>query len=174
MKLLKSKLTALLVALTFTGAAFATTNTSINQNLGLLTLASEGTFAHSAMVAGSFSDYFTFSVGANDGSVWDAFSTKVKGTDSLISLSSELFQGQTLIASGTNDIFKTSRETSGVTDQLNGSYTLHLFGVSNDSGKYFGAITLAAPIPEPGEWALMMSGLGLIGFMVRRRTSSGS
>ncbi|WIM06106.1 MAG: PEP-CTERM sorting domain-containing protein [Candidatus Nitricoxidivorans perseverans] len=36
---------------------------------------------------------------------------------------------------------------------------------------YAWAVRDGAPIPEPGEWALMLSGLGLVGFMARRRAA---
>ncbi len=32
-----------------------------------------------------------------------------------------------------------------------------------------GALTFMAPVPEPGEWALMLSGLALVGWAARRR-----
>ncbi len=32
-----------------------------------------------------------------------------------------------------------------------------------------GALTFTAPVPEPGEWALMLSGLALVGWAARRR-----
>lgn len=43
-------------------------------------------------------------------------------------------------------------------------------GVGSLGGIYQYAVS-AAPVPEPGEWALMLSGLGLMGFMMRRRQS---
>jgi hypothetical protein len=30
-------------------------------------------------------------------------------------------------------------------------------------------LTLAAPIPEPGTWALLLAGLGVVGSLARRR-----
>ena len=53
------------------------------------------------------------------------------------------------------------------------TYTLDISKAASSS-IWNAHLTGVAPVPEPGEWALMMSGLGLIGFMVRRRTSSGS
>lgn len=35
-----------------------------------------------------------------------------------------------------------------------------------------GNVSMMAPVPEPGEWALMLAGFALIGFIVRRRNWS--
>ena len=43
------------------------------------------------------------------------------------------------------------------------------FGTNATHGQY--SIAIAA-IPEPSEWALMLSGLGLMGFMARRRRNA--
>ena len=55
-----------------------------------------------------------------------------------------------------------------------GSYELRISGVSLASnGYYSGHMTLAsttmAPIPEPETYAMMLAGLGLMGFVARRR-----
>ena len=36
------------------------------------------------------------------------------------------------------------------------------------------SVTPVAAVPEPGEWLLMMSGFGLIGFIANRRKGKGS
>lgn len=42
---------------------------------------------------------------------------------------------------------------------------------ASGSTTYFSTrITSLAPVPEPGTWALMISGLGLLGFAARRKT----
>lgn len=41
-------------------------------------------------------------------------------------------------------------------------------GNSGNSGAVIDNVAVAA-VPEPGEWALMLSGLGMMGFIVRRR-----
>jgi hypothetical protein len=51
-----------------------------------------------------------------------------------------------------------------------GNYLLQVSGTSPSSSTYWGGLVNAAPVPEPGEWALMLSGLGMLGFMIRRRT----
>jgi hypothetical protein len=42
--------------------------------------------------------------------------------------------------------------------------------VSATSGSFGGAVMLA-PVPEPATYGLMLAGLGLLGFMARRRDS---
>ena len=40
---------------------------------------------------------------------------------------------------------------------------------SSASNRFFDNIATAAPVPEPGEWAMMVGGLGLVGGVARRR-----
>jgi hypothetical protein len=40
----------------------------------------------------------------------------------------------------------------------------------NNGGSYGASLsTIAAPVPEPEEWAMMLVGGGLVGFQVRRK-----
>lgn len=55
-----------------------------------------------------------------------------------------------------------------------GSYALNVLGFATgtEGGFYAGGfITETAPIPEPETYAMLLAGLGMIGFMVRRRRS---
>lgn len=56
-----------------------------------------------------------------------------------------------------------------------GNYDLQIFGtiVGTIGGAYAGTISaFAVPVPEPETYAMMLAGLGMIGFMVRRRKSN--
>jgi hypothetical protein len=58
---------------------------------------------------------------------------------------------------------------------INGrTYTLSVATDANQANLWNIHLTGVAPIPEPGEWALMLSGFGLIALMVRRRTANAS
>ncbi len=53
------------------------------------------------------------------------------------------------------------------------SYWFELAGNINPGRSASYAVTLA-PVPEPESWALLLSGLGLMGFVIRRRSASAS
>lgn len=48
------------------------------------------------------------------------------------------------------------------------SFTLNLFGTANAGATYSGDVTVTA-VPEAETYAMMVGGLGLLGFMARRR-----
>lgn len=53
---------------------------------------------------------------------------------------------------------------------LAGDYVLHVSGLTTGTSSYNVAFA-AAPVPEPGSYAMILAGLGLVGFMARRRMS---
>ena len=56
------------------------------------------------------------------------------------------------------------------TVQLNSSsFALHVQGLSNSQGGSAWYVASAAPAPEPEAYILMLAGMGMVGFMTRRR-----
>jgi hypothetical protein len=53
-----------------------------------------------------------------------------------------------------------------------GQYTLTINGNNSNTGSLGGSITIAA-IPEPATWALMLIGLGAVGWQLRRSNRTG-
>jgi hypothetical protein len=118
----------------------------------------------------SFTDNFTFIApyastgGAVAGSIFSGFP--------FLSFSSfSLLQGSTTVASGTISgpsfapyIFA-SLGPVGLTAGT--AYDLQIKGSSPAGGGYSGSLILS--VPEPSTWAMMLGGLGLIGFMSYRR-----
>ena len=54
-----------------------------------------------------------------------------------------------------------------------GTYTLQVRGTVAGifGGSYAGVLNIAQPVPEPESYAMLLAGLGLIGFMTRHRKS---
>lgn len=189
MTLSKFKFSALLAALTLTFAGSAAAIVPQETSTHALTFTGGNTILGNTISAGfpAFDDYFTFSVpGASTGTLGASvvagitFAPILSLTSELTSFdlyrgtpgaSSSLLAPVTWIAPGMMGY-------TGANGLASGNYFLEAKGWVIDpsvGGSYGGTANLVlAPVPEPGEWALMLSGLGLIGFMVRRRTSGGT
>lgn len=175
-------------------AGIAIAVTAFSANAAVITatpnpITSTGAFYHSSIM-GLFDDYVQFNVGApNGGSTWAALSTNFTGLSGLTSLGSALYAGTwnettlgslTPISAGSGGSFPTFpgfsiTYTNGSSGSLMpGAYTLRLQGMTESGGGSYGGTITLAPVPEPGEWALMLSGFGLIALMVRRRTANAS
>ena len=50
-----------------------------------------------------------------------------------------------------------------------GEYFIHIAGTSNGAATYNGTVSLVSPVPEPETYGMLLAGLGMIGFVARRR-----
>jgi hypothetical protein len=121
----------------------------------------------------TFADHFTFSVtgGAHD---LDAIISSISGSAStglgitglgLYDSGGTLVTAGTMMSTGMIDVWTVSSDNLAL-----GNYYLQVSGnlVSNTSGSFGGAVMLA-PVPEPETYGMMLAGLGVLGFLARRR-----
>jgi hypothetical protein len=122
----------------------------------------------------TFADHFTFSVTGTvptnlDAIVSSISRTAATGLDitglSLFSSDNTLISSGTSLHSGATDVWTLSGNSLSA-----GNYYVQVSGnmVSDTSGSFGGAMMLA-PVPEPETYGMMLAGLGLVGFMARRR-----
>jgi hypothetical protein len=170
MKLAKYVFSAIALAAAAGPAMAGCTSTS---SLGTLGPPGFSLFGNDFSSAGSYSDCYTFNLLGN--------ATSFGGTLELdpwlnkldIDLTSITLSGGTL-----GSMLTDTTPSSFAFGSLGaGSYTLtvnavvqNAIGLFNTSVYYGGSITtLAAAIPEPGTYALMLAGLGALGWVARRR-----
>jgi hypothetical protein len=130
-----------------------------------------------------FADHFTFSVTGTTSSNFDAIVSSISRTaDTGLDISGlSLYRVgggtgtgtgmDTLISSGTQvnkgamDVWSVSSSNLSA-----GDYYLLVSGnmVSNTAASFGGAVMLA-PVPEPETYGMMLAGLGVLGFLARRR-----
>jgi hypothetical protein len=130
-----------------------------------VTLGSDGTvgFGMGGVVGATFSDTWTFNVGTYAGVPPLKFEASITSFDGVkfteVKLNGFDFDimnaGMLSVASGTS--------TSGALP-----WTLTVKGTTDGLGSYGGQLSVT-PVPEPETYALMLAGLGAIGFMARRR-----
>jgi hypothetical protein len=180
MKLSKSLIAAVVIATASLGAsaAYAAPIVTPPQALDLVgTSAFFGDSFDINQMSNTFSDQFTFTVSGSPANL-DAIVSSISRTASvgLDITGLSLYSGPpsstgTLVMAGTSsntgmiDVWTLTADNLAV-----GSYYLQVSGslVSNTSGSYGGAMMLA-PVPEPETYGMMLAGLGLVGFMARRR-----
>ncbi|MFA7439913.1 MAG: FxDxF family PEP-CTERM protein [Sphingomonadaceae bacterium] len=126
-------------------------------------------FGNAGIAAGNFQDTYLFTIdqfGTGSGSVTTSTTLLNSSTDlDLISVFvNGLAATKVVSADGLSETFSISNVPifSGV---LN---TIEINGLSRGQGSYGGQATFL-PIPEPGTWALMIAGFGLVGFAMRKQ-----
>lgn len=129
-------------------------------------------------VGDTFSDWFSFSLppasnGTGAGVVisswvnnlpnWNFFNVEFSAFD--------LYESANLVGSGSTGSVLSTLAFNG--QAVPGNYSLNVAGhkiTTTQSGGYSGSVTVGpAPVPEPETYAMLLAGIGLIGFTARRR-----
>jgi hypothetical protein len=180
MKIAKSLAAAAVLAAASFGSSAAYADDISHGLTGLAVL--DGVTAHfGATFEGNnqdntFSDRFVFSIfGAPsnlDAGVLSFSDTAALGLDitglSLYSWGGDLIATGSQIQGGNRDIWDLNADSLAV-----GNYYLQVSGtvVSNQAASFSGQLALN-PVPEPETYGMMLAGLGVLGFMARRRKAA--
>lgn len=163
--------------------AFATAEAATTA-LGPLAAGAPVPFSGSLVPAGTFLDVFTFTLPDNGGSGYSVinFPLTIPGVGTF----NTVFSTMTLVSNPDGILFNTDDTIVNSAISVSGSNALSLTwgpssagtmyltvgGITNGTrgGLYNGAISVAAvPVPEPGTWAMLGLGVGMIGFAIRRK-----
>lgn len=147
---------------------------AITEDLG--TLGSDTTYFGNYVSAGSFTDYYTFSLGSNSTIAGATFEIDI-GKWLNVDLSKVSVTGGTLGSALTDTSPNNGFSFAGLGV---GDYTLAVAGVAKGiaGGLYLGALqvqqtqSVASPAPEPETYALMVLGLAGVTYLVRQRKSA--
>lgn len=119
-------------------------------------------------VTDKFDDWISFSMPA--GSSGNGASNVISlGGGGIAFTAFNLYENLTLIATGIMNGSSSLLSFSGAS--VPGNYKLNIAGYKLDptlSASYAGNISIS-PVPEPETYAMLLAGLGMIGFSIRRR-----
>jgi len=131
---------------------------------------------------GPFNDTFTFTLPVNGGSGYSVTNfTLLPGVyNTVLSVLSLISNPDGILFNADDTVLAMSMAPGGASLALvfpaspAGSYYLSVMGIANGTqgGIYNGAISVAV-VPEPATYALMLGGLGMIGFVAMRRRRQG-
>jgi hypothetical protein len=159
-------------------------------DLGTLSVgatAFNGAIIHVGGPITSFNDFYTFTLPANGGSAYSVINFPVPAFDLNLT-----FANLAIFSKGADDaiggvganadtlLVQDSGNTSSLSVSLpasGSSQNLYLyvsgFTAGTNGGLYSGAISVS-PVPEPEVWAMMLVGVGLVGFRLRNRSKRAS
>ena len=154
-------------------AVTITSTTSLGDLTGLA--ASIGNSFNATAFNSSFSDEYTFSLNTLSQSVGTTVTIDLSLGANNFQLSNmviEMFDSTGVTSYGFDNTMDASKSLQLITTLGAGSYKFLVTGVvSGNLGGGYGGVLQAVPVPEAETYAMMLAGLGLVGFMARRRTS---
>lgn len=171
-------LAALVLATASLGTSAAYAQDISNGPQALAILDSSGHFGDSFGMnneGATFMDQFVFNVIDEfpqnlDAIVASISRTAVSGMDitafDLFAQGGSLIESGSMVETGVRDVWTLSAD-----NLTTGSYYLQVSGsMVSDTSASFGGAVMLNPVPEPETYGMMLAGLGLVGFLARRRS----
>jgi len=118
---------------------------------------------------GAFTDNFNFTL--SEGNFFNALATSsIASISEFTDISLEDMVGTTYDISGVFSVAEFTEVSTGESTFLDaGSYMLSISGIASAESTGYTLNTVTSPVPEASTVALMLGGLGMVGFMAIRR-----